>query len=202
MAKNEKKISISTVDKIMKEQFNNASSAQWNGVEVKLKHSISFPEMLEFVNDVVMSCFQEDGGFMPEVMDFAIKSNILTRYANFSMPDNLEHRYEIIYKTDAVDFVCQNINSVQLNEIVTSINRKINHLCNSNAMSIQAKMNELIAAFENIQKQTAGVFENLNPDDIVKLAGAIGAGGVTEDKIVAAYLQQTKPAPAEQEEYT
>lgn len=93
MAKSEKRISISVMDKIIKEHFENTTTEQWYGIEVQIKKTLSFTEMMEFVNDVVLSCFQEDGGFVPEVMDFAIRSNILSKYANFSLPDKLEHRY-------------------------------------------------------------------------------------------------------------
>lgn len=197
MAKNEKKISIGSLDKVIKENFVNKTTAEWRGLEVTLKHSLSFTEVLEFVNDVVMSCFHEKSGFMPEVMDFAIKSNILSKYANFSLPDNLEHRYEIIYNSDAVDFVCQNINIQQLREITASIDRKISHLCNTNVMNIQKQMMELVSAFENMQQKTSDMFANFTPDDLAKIVGAIDEGGLNEEKIVRAYLEQTKPAEPE-----
>lgn len=200
MAKNEKKISIASLDRIIKENFDNAAVEQWYDTEVKIKRSISFTEMMEFVNDVVMSCFQDEGGFVPEVLDFAIKSNILTRYANFSMPDNLEHRYEIIYQTDAVDFVCRNINMGQLNEIVASINRKIDYLCNTNVASINRKVTEMVSAMENLQAQTMEVFGGISTDDISKIANAVASGELSGDKIVEAYLNQTKPAEAATEE--
>lgn len=197
MAKNEKKISIGSLDKVIKENFVNKTTAEWRGLEVTLKHNLSFTEVLEFVNDVVMSCFQEKSGFMPEVMDFAIKSNILSKYANFSLPDNLEHRYEIIYNSDAVDFVCQNINIQQLREITASIDRKISHLCNTNVMNIQKQMMELVSAFENMQQKTSDMFANFTPEDLTKIIGAIDEGGLNEEKIVRAYLEQTKPAESE-----
>lgn len=199
MAKNEKKVSINSLDKVIKENFTNKANAEWHGLEVAIKHNLSFTEMLEFVNDVVMSCFQDDGDFVPEVMDFAIKSNILSKYANFSLPDKLEHRYEIIYNSDAVDFVCQNINMQQLREITASIDRKISYLCNTNVMNIQKQMMELVSAFENMQQKTTDMFSNFTPDDLVKIMGAIEEGGLSEEKVVRAYLEQTKPVETESE---
>lgn len=199
MAKNEKRVSINTTDTIMKERFGNTATEQWYDAEVKIKRSISFTEMLTFVNDVVMSCFQQDGGFMPEVLDFAIKSNILTKYANFSMPDNLEHRYEIIYNTDAVDFVCRHINMGQLNEIVASVNRKLDYMCNSNVAAIQRQLNKVVESFEDVQQQTAKLFDGISSEDIAKITDAISNGELSGDKIVEAYLKQTKPAEADAE---
>lgn len=171
--------------------YDNTIVKQWEDMDVRIKSVIPFSEMLEFVNDVVMSCFQANGGYMPELLDFSIKGNILTRYANFSIPDDLEERYELIYNTDVVDFVCTNINKTQLNEIVNSIDRKIKYMCDSNAMEIQRRFNELISIFENAQAKTAELFNNLSSEDIANLSKAIG-GEQVEDKIVASYLSQTK----------
>lgn len=193
MAKNEKRISVSSLDKAIKESFVDRAVVEWHGLEVTIKRNLALTEMLEFVNDVVMSCFQEGGGFIPEVMDFAIKSNILSRYASFPLPDNLEHRYGVIYNSDAVDFVCQNINMQQLNEITASIDRKISYLCNTNVMSIQKQMMELVSAFENMQQKTSDMFAGFTPEDLTKIMGALDDGGLNEEKIVRAYLEQTKP---------
>lgn len=197
MAKSEKKISISSLDKIIKENYNNTTSVEWYGVEVIIKKSLAFKEMLEFVNDVVMSCFQDKGGFVPEVADFAIKSNILSRYTNFSLPDKLEHRYEIIYCTDAVEFVRQHINNEQLNEITASINKKISYLCNTNIMNIQKQMMELASSFETMQQKTADIFASLTPEDMTKILGAVEDGKLSEERLVEAYLKKTRSQETE-----
>lgn len=194
MAKSEKRISISVMDKIIKEHFENTTTEQWYGIEVQIKKTLSFTEMMEFVNDVVLSCFQEDGGFVPEVMDFAIRSNILSKYANFSLPDKLEHRYEIVYMTDIIDLVCSRINGAQLNEIVASINRKVEFLCDSNALMIKRQVNDLISAFNDLQARTEGMFNGISSDDIAKLANVLSSGELDEGKIVEAYLDKTRPA--------
>lgn len=194
MAKNEKRISISALDKVMKEKFDNQVVDTWNDIEVVMKRNLSITETLEFVNNVVMSCFSDNNGFIPEVMDFAIKSNILSKYANFSLPDKLEHRHDIIYRTDAVFFVCEHINMEQLREITASIDRKIAYLCNTNIMGIQRQMTELIGAFEKMQESTANMFANITPEDMTKIIGALDNGSFSEDKLVQAYLKHMTPA--------
>lgn len=191
MAKNEKKIPINSLDKIIKENYNNIIATVWCDVDVTIKRTLAFKDMLEFVNDVVMSCFQENGNFVPEVVDFAIKGNILSKYANFSLPDKLEHRYEIIYCTDAVKFVCQFINMEQLNEITASINKKISYLCNTNVMNIQKQIMELVSSFETMQQKTTDMFANLTPEDVTKVLSAFEDGKFSEEKLVEAYIQKT-----------
>ncbi len=197
MAKGEKKVSINAVDGIISERFLNAVSEEWYGIEVNMRHSITFTEMMEFVDDVVKSCFQRNGVYAPEVMDFAIKSNIISRYTNVSLPDNLEHRYEILYNSDLVDFVCKSINMSQLQEMVTAIKRKLSYMCETNTVAVQNRLNDLISAFEDMQKKTEDMFKDITPEDLTRLVGAIGDSGVSEDKVVEAYLRRTKEQAAE-----
>lgn len=189
MAKGEKKVSISAVDNIIGERFLNIVTEQWYDVEVKMKRSLPFTEVLAFVDDVVQSCFQRNGAYVPEVLDFAIKSNIISKYTNVSMPDNLEHRYAILYNSDLVDFVCQHINMQQLQEMVNSINRKLAYMCDTNTVSVQNRLNDLISAFETMQEKTEAMFGDVTPDDMTRLVGAIGDGALTEEKIVEAYMK-------------
>ena len=192
MAKTEKKVSITLFDKIMKEHYQNEIAIKWHEAEVRVKLTLSLSDMLSFVDDVIGSCFHDSMGFMPEVMDFAIKSNILTRYANFSMPDNLEHRYQMIYGTDAVDTVCAAINTEQLQEIVNAINSKIRFLCDSKANLIQERINSVLDTMEEMRDNTKDIFSGITQDDLKTMMSAITEHGMDEQKIVQAYMDQKR----------
>ena len=171
MAKTEKKVSIALFDKIAKEHFQNEATIQWHEAEVRVKRTLSLKEMLSFVDEL---------GYMPEVKDFAIKSNILTRYANFSVPDNLEHRYQMVYGTDAVDAVCAVIDTTQLQEIVNSINDKIRFLCDSKANLIQERIDAVLETMEQMSNSTKDVFGGLSQNDLAALMSAITEHGLDE----------------------
>jgi len=192
MAKKEKRISINALEKVMKEQFAEATTVEWCGIEVTIKHTLPLQEMLLFVKEVVDSCFMDDGTYVPEVMDFAIKSGILTHYANFTLPDNLEKQYWLIYNSGAAEMVCESINKVQLQEMVNGINRKIEHMCDTDITEMRAKIEALSEAFANLGEQFIETLGDISGDDIQKLTTALSAGGVREDKIVAAYIDQMK----------
>ncbi len=202
MAKSEKKISIASLDKVLKEQAVDITTEQWFGNEVKIKHTLSFSEALAFVDDVVSSCFHTTGGYMPELQEFVVKSNILTRYANFNLPDNLEHRYSLLYNTDAVDVVIRHINQKQLDDILESISEKISYLCESNIAAIERQMNEVVSAFTELQKKTEAMFANITPDDISKLTSAMADGQFSEERLVKAYTNQMKGDADESVEQT
>jgi Mg2+ and Co2+ transporter CorA len=192
MAKSEKRVSIGAMDKIMKMQVEPIVTEQWFDIEIRIAKRLGLKAMLEFVNDVVTSCFDENGNYLPEVMGFAIKSNILTKFSNFSLPANIEHRYDLIYNTDVVALVLKNIDREQLQEIIDAINHKIEYLCDANIAALQKQMHKMISAFEKMQEQVEGAFAGMKQDDMAKLIGAISDNGFSEDKIVEAYLRQTK----------
>jgi len=195
--KNEKKVSITALDNIISERFLNTTEEKWYDVDIKIQRNLSFTDTLTFVNDVVQSCFQDNDTYMPEVLDFAIRSNIIKRYTNVSLPDNLEHRYSILYNSDLVDFISRYINMRQLQDITDSINRKLSYMCDTNTAAIQKRLNDLVSAFEEMQKKTEDMFKDLTPGDMARLVGAIGDTGLSEEKVVKAYLDQTKPPKTE-----
>ncbi len=192
MAKADKKVSIALFDKIAKEQFQNEATIEWHDAQLRVKYALSLTDMLAFVDDVVGSCFHDKLGYMPEVKDFAIKTNILSRYANFSLPDNLEHRYQLVYMTDAVDAVCAAIDGTQLQEIVNSINSKIRFLCDSKATMIQERINDVLSTMEEMRDNTKSIFDGITQDDLKNLMGAITSNGMDEQKLVQAYIEQAK----------
>lgn len=188
-----KKISINAFDKIIKENYTPTTTVEWNGQEIVIKRTLSFKEMLEFVDSVTKTCFTAGTNtYMPEVRDFAVKSNILEKYSNFTLPNNLEHRYELIYCSDVIDVVLANISHQQFNEIMASVDAKIKNLAQSNIEAINKQMNELYTAFANVQSQIEGLFSGVNAENFNALVSAFGEGGLDEEKLVEAYLAKTK----------
>lgn len=192
MAKKEKRISINALEKIAKEQFPESVTEQWFDIEVTIKRSLPLKEMMQFVQEVVDACFTTDGTFVPEIMDFATKSGILTHYANFTLPDNLEKQYWLIYSTGAVDMVCQHINMVQLQEMIGGINRKIDHMCDTDIVATKAKLNDLYEAFVKMGTEVSELFSGVNADELQKMVGALGNTELSEEKIVSAYIEHMK----------
>lgn len=185
-----KKISVNAFENVMKETYTPTSTFDWHGVEVTVKKSLSLKEMLEFVDTVVKTCFTSDTNtYIPELKDFATKMCILEKYANFTMPSNVESRYALIYCTDAVETVLGYVNHQQFNEICVAIAKKVENLAQANIEAVNRQMNELYNAFDNLQTQMAGLFSGVNNEDIKAVAGALSGGLLDEEKLVSAYTK-------------
>lgn len=186
-----KRISVNAFEKAMKETYAPTVAFEWNGNDVIVTKTLDIGNMMQFVSNVVTGCFDsETGAYMPEVKDFFVKFNILEMYANFTMPKNVNTRYELIYCTDAVENVLNYINHVQFNEIMTAIDKKIDALVDSNASFMASKMIEMASAFEALQNKTSEIFENITTDDINAIAGAVKNGTLDADSLVKAYMSQ------------
>lgn len=193
-----KKISITTFDKIMPDKDDLYETIEWNGIAITIRKSLSLKQVLAFVDGVSKSCFDsKTNAYLPEVKVFAIKCFILEMYANFSLPANVEYRYDLIYNTDAVDEVVKHINTRQLDEIIDAINDKVDNISRMNIETVNKQINDVYSAFDTLQKQFEQIFSSVNPDDVSAFIQAVSSDKLDEEKLVQAYVQHGKPSDGE-----
>lgn len=128
-----------------------------DGVSMTVKRTLSLMEMMQLVQDVVSTCVPGDGEFRPEMRDFALRAGVLSSYANFNMPKDLNKQYELLYGTDAFDQVVANVNQAQFSHIIFAINERISHERSKmesqsgiRALEILNKVEELSGLLESV----------------------------------------------------
>lgn len=95
----------------------------WHGNAVTIRTLLPIKEVTLFVNSVMEGCYDiPHNAFIPEMMDFAFRVNVVTRYACVDLPTDIEEQYEIIYNTDIFDTIVASINVAQLQSIRDTIN--------------------------------------------------------------------------------
>ena len=145
MADKIKKISINAFEEAVNSQYNPTEVVEWRGLKIVVKHALSLKENLTFVDSVVKSCFgKEDGAYMPEVKDFAVRSCIIEHYTNITLPSNLDKRYELLYGSDLLEAIMPNINQLQFNALMRAIESKTEYLAKSNIEASTRAINEQI----------------------------------------------------------
>lgn len=191
MAKKER-ISINRFEKALENSKDIVTDIKWNELDIKIKKSLSLKEVITFVKQVVNSCFisDSDGSYHPEIKDFAIKGCIVDFYTNISLPSNAEKRYNLLYQSDIITTILDNINLVQYEEICESIDRKLNALEQSKIEMMDGQLAELRFALKDMQDKLSDLFSEINPEDISKIVGAIANNQFDESKIVEAYISQ------------
>ena len=198
MAKKEKRVSVNAFETVMKRDFENTETFDWHGVEVTVRRVLPLREVLAFVNSAANSCFTSDtGDYVPEARDFAIYSNVLERYAYFTMPANMEKQYELIYGTDAFEAVREHIDPAQFQSICRAIDEKVRYRTQTNIEGVQKQIDELSAVCGRIQERLSEAFDGVSKEDIGTLVKALGEHGIDEEKLVKAYTDIYFPDKAD-----
>lgn len=190
MAKKESRISINKLESVVKE---NIVSIPMNGAEdvtITIRRTLPLKDMMQFVENVVSSCVNaQTASYTPEIKEFVIRSEILTTYANFNLPSNVEKQYELVYGTDVVVQVMEYINWNQLAEIRAAIDSRIDHEVKMIETVLAAKTNEMIARIEAMTEQFEAAFGGINGNEFNEVVKKLSEmDNMTEESIAKAVL--------------
>ena len=96
---------------------------KWDSYDIVVKQLLSVDEFINVVRAVFKDCKIPDTENMVqlELIDFAIKTNIISAYANVELPEDLSNLYNLIYGTDLYETVCDNVSKAQLKSIIDSV---------------------------------------------------------------------------------
>lgn len=186
MAKKREKVSIIKLESALDK--NNTKEFVLGGTEdvvFEVKKRLSLTEMIEFVNEVVESCVDtESGEYIPEAYNFALRCAILTKYANFTLPSNLERRYEVVYGTSAVEQALEYIDEAQFEDIRGAIDEKVSFMLDVISSAAVSKINEVVGKFAEIAQTSSDVFGGVDPEDMAKVMRGISKIGDSDKQAI------------------
>lgn len=191
MSKNIQKISINKLEAVLKDNTVTELLNGTDNVEIHITKTLSLQEMLLFVREVVEACVDgETGEYLPEAYDFAIRAGVLTRYANFTLPSNLDNQYMLVYNTDAFDQVMAHINMRQFDDIVRAIDKKIKFMLDVISSSAVTKINEVIGKFNELAETAENAFGDVNGENMANVVkGITQLNDINEENIAQVILK-------------
>lgn len=191
MANKIKKISVNALEKCVKEAVGEPIvTKEWRGININIKTRLGLVEMMTFVDGVAKTCFTDnDARYTPEVRDFAIRCSVLEMYANFTLPNNVEKRYELAYGCDAYKTIMESIDMSQFDAMLRAIDDKVEHLAEANIEAVTRQVNELYASLSALEERLSTVFQGIDKETITQLVGAMTDGKLDEERLVHAYLE-------------
>lgn len=193
MAEKIKRISVNAFEEAANKTYVPTVTVQWNGLDVVIRQHITLPEMARFVDVCTKACFDPDSGeYAPEAKDLAIRSCIVAFYTNIALPANLAKQYSLIYQSMILDIITTRIDQIQLNSIIRAVDDKVAHLANANITALNKQMDDLYAVVADTEKKFADLFAGISAADIERVTNAIVESKLDEEKLVTAYLEQTK----------
>lgn len=177
MSNEMEKISIDNFGKILKD--NNIATLFYGDkkdkFEVRVKRTIPLSDMLLLVQEVVESCIDgENGEYLPEACEFAIRRAVLTYYTNIDMSEkSIEEQYSFLYNTTVYKDVYEEIDGNQYYDIVAAIDKKIKYMLDIMSSAAISKITEVISRFDEIVNDSNKVFGQMSEGDLSNLAKEI-----------------------------
>lgn len=200
MAAKIKKISINALEKCLAEITDDVSTFEWRGIEISVRRRLSLQQMLLFVTNVTSLCFTDAGEYIPEVKDFAIRSNMLEVYANFTLPQNAEKKYEMVMKCDIFPLIYERIDGNQFKDILWSIDEKLDYVASSHIEAVTKQIEDIYSAFNGLEEKMSAIFEGMDKETFNAIANVLTQSGVDEEKLMTAYINAKSDKQEDEDE--
>lgn len=197
MAKHEKRFSVNSLEKLMPKEQTVAVALE-NGETLTVKRRIGLNDMLGFVAEVCQVCFDgETGDYLPEAMEFAIRQNLVRRYALCNLPENVGKQYDLLYQTGIYEAVLNVVDRCQFDAICQAAERKIAHMLQGAYSAERRELMQVSRQMEEIAASTAKLFEGLDMNTVMQAMKQMQ--GMDEEKLVEAISSRlpNEPEPSE-----
>lgn len=190
MAKKESRISINKLENTLTDNITRIPLSDDQDVEIIIRRMLPLKDMMQFVANVVSSCVDvKTSTYTPDIKEFAFKSEVLTTYANFTLPSNAEKQYDLVYRTNVYDKVIEHVDGTQLFEIRCAIENRIEYELKLIEASVELRTNEMMERINDVLAKFESVFSNVDGDEVHSVMKKITEmDGMTEESIAKAVL--------------
>lgn len=159
----------------------------WRGYEVAIKRFISFTDMMSFVEGVVSGCFaKSDNRYLPEVRDLFFRCSIVEFYTNIVLPEDVEGKNQIVYGTDIIDLILQNIDMGQFRAIMDGIEKKVSYLVNTDIKRIEDDAELIIKQISELGDALNETFGEVDSKEMTEFVKAVTKMNFDEKALIEA----------------
>lgn len=167
-----------------------------DGPEVIVRKALPLSEMWEAVDEIVEMCMptinvgtedepKMEQVFMPENRDFAVRRIIMSRYANFKLPQDFSKQYDLMYSTPVYQKVANCIDQMQLMEMVGAAERKLDYL-KEERLSVAKAIKEVLGQFTDAANQ----LQDVDPNAVQQVLGLLSDTKNAGDKLIEKTMQE------------
>ena len=93
----------------------------WRNNSIVVKQMITAKEFFETVQNILHDCTSDAGEFAPELLDFAVRVNVIAAFAYVELPTEFEELFYAAYASDLFDAVYKNTNKAQIDAIKNAV---------------------------------------------------------------------------------
>lgn len=183
-----RKAKIKNIDSIKESSSKNLDVS----VEMHVKRFIGFDEFTNAVNNIVNACFnQETGEVNYEAVDFVERAEIIERYTDYQLPDDVRDAFTTLYETNIYENARKNIDEGQIVRLLASAEAKLEAKERKANAAAESAALALISRFDSVSEQMENIFGDVTPEQISGIFNAMIDGKLDEEKIVNAVMART-----------
>lgn len=173
-----------------------------DGPEVIVRKALPLSEVWEAVDEIVEMCMptinvgtedepKMEQVFMPENRDFAVRRVIMSRYANFKLPQDFGKQYDLMYSTPVYQKVANCIDQMQLMEMVGAAERKLDYL-KEERLSVSKAIKDVLGQFTDAANQ----LQDVDPNAVQQVLGLLSDTKNAGEKIVEKTMREAAQGTA------
>lgn len=161
-----------------------------------LKENVSFNKLMEAVSDGVAICYDDNGAFMPELVDFAIEYECLSALTDIKLGKTVNTAWKYIRAIDGVpsvdaDFIADGIRA-QVNYrnrmVIATVQSAGVHDLVDRLDRMAAGVEQTMGAFSKLLDTVTADLEKNSKVDLQAIADAVKDGRFTEENVASAVL--------------
>lgn len=182
------KLSIGSIDKVLKDT-NETIDVKWIGNVFTVRKLISLEEVKSFVDGVVELCFGDDGEYLPENKDFAIRLETIKKYADINIPVNKDKQYSVCYADGLVAAIICNVDCEQYSAILEAVDAKLDNIADAHTQYLYSSIADATTKIQLAMSKINEAMGSINSEDLQNAINAIKSGSIDEEKLVDAYFK-------------
>lgn len=174
----------------------------WCGRKVAVRRFLPFADMMSFVDGVVSGCFaKSDNRYLPEARDLFFRCSIVGFYTNIVLPDPIEEKNQILYGTNIIDMILQNIDMGQFRAIMDGIDKKIDHLVNTDMKRIEEEAQRAVKEITDLCEALKETFSDIGGEEMSAFMEAVTKMNFDEKALIeaAAAIERQKRDTAQRD---
>lgn len=161
-----------------------------------LKENVPFNKLMEAVSDGVAICYDDNGAFMPELVDFAIEYECLSALTDIKLGKTVNTAWKYIRAIDGVpsvdaDFIADGIRA-QVNYrnrmVIATVQSAGVHDLVDRLDRMAAGVEQTMGAFSKLLDTVTADLEKNSKVDLQAIADAVKDGRFTEENVASAVL--------------
>lgn len=171
------------------ERFPNFLTVDFYGYELHIMYLVPYRVLVTLTQKIADNCFDEDGNYLPETLDYSVRATVVATYTNVQLPDDIEEQYYMLYATDLWQTVIDSISAEQFSIIQNCVIERIRTRNETNRAMFEKELRSAMDLLSGMSLQVADLFSGISKEDLAALTKAIGNSRIDEEKLVNAVVQ-------------